>query len=110
MRRRVGFFLIFGSLFSQTLQLKAQGPQSSAAEPPLGFTTQSTAQERQWEDKFKSIPDPKLTQAPVRRATSRKASACCCAALPPTLPGGSSTTNEVAPGTAWFTRLAALPG
>ena len=71
MRHRVGFFLIFGSLFSQTLQLQAQGPQSSAAEPLLGFTTQTSAQERQWEETFKAIPDPQRLRAYMQRLSAR---------------------------------------
>src|SRR5262245_57138691 len=46
----------------------------------------------------------------ILRASSRNASACCAACRPLRLPIGSSTTNEVAPGTAWFAQLAALPG
>jgi N-acetylated-alpha-linked acidic dipeptidase len=40
-------------------------------EPLLGFTASSSAQERQWEDKFKSIPDPKLLRDYMQRLSAR---------------------------------------
>jgi N-acetylated-alpha-linked acidic dipeptidase len=70
-RRRVAFFLIFGSLFSQISQLQAQAPPSSTSEPLLGFTAQSSAQERQWEEKFKNIPDPQRLRNYMQRLSAR---------------------------------------
>ncbi len=57
MRRLLAVVLIIGSSLSPTW---AEVAQSAANQPLLGFTATSSAQERQWEDKFKSIPDPKL--------------------------------------------------
>ncbi len=68
MRRLLAVVLMFGSLYSQS---QVQAPQTNNAEPLLGFTAQSSAQERQWEDKFKSIPDPKLLREYMQRLSAR---------------------------------------
>ncbi len=57
MRRLLAVVLIIGSSLSPTW---AEVAQSASNQPLLGFTATSSAQERQWEDKFRSIPDPKL--------------------------------------------------
>jgi N-acetylated-alpha-linked acidic dipeptidase len=59
---------MFGTFSSQSW---AQAPSAGSAEPLLGFTAQSSAQERQWEDKFKSIPDPKLLRNYMQRLSAR---------------------------------------
>jgi N-acetylated-alpha-linked acidic dipeptidase len=68
MRRLLAVTLIFGSCYSQ---LWSQPTQSSSDEPLLGFTAQSSAQERQWEEKFKSIPDPQLLRDYMQRLSAR---------------------------------------
>jgi len=68
MRRQLAAVLIIGSLFSPTW---AQVASSAANEPLLGFTAASSAQERQWEEKLKSIPDPKLLREYMQRLSAR---------------------------------------
>ncbi len=68
MRRLLAVTLMFGTFSSQTW---AQAPSAQGSEPLLGFTAQSSAQERQWEDKFKSIPDPKLLRDYMQRLSAR---------------------------------------
>src|ERR1700727_892585 len=68
MRRLLAFVLMFGSVYSQS---QAPVPTANSNEPLLGFTAQSSAQERQWEDKFKSIPDPKLLREYMQRLSAR---------------------------------------
>lgn len=47
-------------------QLFAQTP-----EPLLGFTTQSSVEQRTWEEKFKAIPSPKLMRDYMQRMSAR---------------------------------------
>ena len=68
MRRLLAITLMFGICSAQSW---AQSSSPSANEAILGFTTPSTAQERQWEDKFKSIPDPKLMRDYMQRLSAR---------------------------------------
>ncbi len=68
MRRLLAVVLIIGSLFSQTW---AEVAQSASSEPLLGFTAASSAQEHQWEDKFKSIPDPQLLREYMQHLSAR---------------------------------------
>ena len=68
MRRLLAVTLMFGTFSSQTW---AQAPAATGSEPLLGFTAQSSAQERQWEDKFKNIPDPKLLRDYMQRLSAR---------------------------------------
>ncbi len=68
MRRLLAVVLMFGSVYSPS---QTQSPQPASNEPLLGFTAQSSAQERQWEDKFKSIPDPKLLRDYMQRLSAR---------------------------------------
>ena len=68
MRLQLAAVLIIGSLFSPTW---AQVASSAANEPLLGFTAASSAQERQWEEKLKSIPDPKLLREYMQRLSAR---------------------------------------
>src|SRR5215831_10629441 len=46
-------------------------PQLSSTEPLLGFTVQSSATERDWEQKFKDIPSPQLMRDYMRRLSAR---------------------------------------
>src|ERR1019366_9557696 len=68
MRRRIALVLVFGTLYSQLL---AQAPQTPKSEPLLGFTAQSSAQEREWEQKFKAIPSPQLMRDYMQRLSAR---------------------------------------
>jgi N-acetylated-alpha-linked acidic dipeptidase len=68
MRRLFAAVLMFGIVSSQLL---AQNPQQNATEPLLGFTAQSSAQERQWEEKFKAIPDPQKLRSYMQRLSAR---------------------------------------
>ena len=67
MRRLLAVVLMFGLLDSQ---LWAQVPQAPANQPLLGFTAQSSAEERAWEQKFKAIPKSE-THARLHAATQR---------------------------------------
>ena len=68
MRRLLAVVLMFGLLGSQ---LWAQVPQTTTNEPLLGFTAQSSADERAWEEKFKTIPNPKLMRDYMQRLSAR---------------------------------------
>ncbi len=68
MRRFYAFVLMWGLLLSQAGAQAAQAPASS---PLLGFTAQSSAEERQWEQKFKEVPDPKLMREYMQRLSAR---------------------------------------
>ena len=68
MRRRFALVLVFGTLY---FQLLAQTTQTPRSEPLLGFTAQSSAQERQWEEKFKALPSPKLMRDYMQRLSAR---------------------------------------
>ena len=68
MRRVLALVLMFGTLYSQA---QTQSPQPADNGTLLGFTAQSSAQERQWEDKFKTIPDPKLLRDYMQRLSAR---------------------------------------
>jgi N-acetylated-alpha-linked acidic dipeptidase len=68
MRRFCAMVSMWGIFFSQ---LAAFGQQAPAAEPLLGFTLQSSATERQWEQKFQQIPDPKLLRDYMQRLSAR---------------------------------------
>ena len=68
MRRLLAVVLMFGICSAQTW---AQAPATTTSELLLGFTAQSTAQERQWEDKFKNIPDPKLMREYMQHLSAR---------------------------------------
>jgi len=67
-RRLLAVVLMFGICSAQTW---AQAPATTTSELLLGFTAQSTAQERQWEDKFKNIPDPKLMREYMQHLSAR---------------------------------------
>jgi len=67
MRRFCAIVLMWGLLFSQ---LGAAAQQAPASESLLGFTTQSSATERQWEQKFQQIPDPKLMREYMQRLSA----------------------------------------
>ncbi len=67
MHRLLAVVLMFGTVSSQ---ISAQAP-VAAPESLLGFTSQTTTIERQWEDKFKSIPDPKLMRDYMQRLSAR---------------------------------------
>ncbi|HEY4900012.1 MAG TPA: transferrin receptor-like dimerization domain-containing protein [Terriglobales bacterium] len=68
MRRRFALVLVFGTLYSQLL---AQATQTPRSEPLLGFTAQSSAQEREWEQKFKALPSPQLMRDYMQRLSAR---------------------------------------
>ncbi len=68
MRRLHAIVLITALSF---LQLGAQTPSSPASDSLLGFTAQSSADERQWEQKFKAVPDPKLMRDYMQRLSAR---------------------------------------
>ncbi len=68
MRRRFAVVLIFGTLYPQLLAQVTQTPRS---EPLLGFTAQSSAQEREWEQKFKALPSPQLMRDYMQRLSAR---------------------------------------
>ena len=67
MRRYCAIVSMWGLLFSQ-LCAAAQPPASDSL---LGFTAQSSAAERQWEEKFQQIPDPKLMRDYMQRLSAR---------------------------------------
>jgi N-acetylated-alpha-linked acidic dipeptidase len=67
MRRLLALVLIAVLVSSQ---LWAQSP-STAAEPLLGFTAQSSAQQRDWETKFKAIPKPELMRDYMKLLSAR---------------------------------------
>ena len=68
MRRLLAVLSIFGLLSSQLL---AQAPSTASNEPLLGFTAQSSADERGWEQKFKAIPSPQLMREYMQRMSAR---------------------------------------
>ncbi len=68
MRRYCAIVSMWGLLFSQ---LGAAAQQAPASESLLGFTAQSSATERQWEQKFQQIPDPKLMRDYMQRLSAR---------------------------------------
>ena len=68
MRRYCAIVSMWGLLFSQ---LGAAAQQTPASESLLGFTAQSSAAERQWEQKFQQIPDPKLMRDYMQRLSAR---------------------------------------
>ena len=70
MRRRLAVVLVFGSLYAQLSQLVAQVPQANSSEPLLGFTAASSTQERQWEEKFKTIPEPQRMRDSMQRLSA----------------------------------------
>ena len=67
MRRKVAVVLMLGSLYSQ---LFAQVAQIPVNEPLLGFTAQSSAVERGWEQKFNAIPSPQLMREYMQRLSA----------------------------------------
>ena len=67
MRRLLVVVLISGLLQPQ---LQAQSPQGSK-ESLLGFTADSSATERGWEQKFKAIPSPQLMREYMQRLSAR---------------------------------------
>jgi N-acetylated-alpha-linked acidic dipeptidase len=67
MRRFCAMVAIWGLLFSQL----GAAQQAPASESLLGFTAQSSAAERQWEQKFQQIPDPKLMRDYMQRLSAR---------------------------------------
>jgi N-acetylated-alpha-linked acidic dipeptidase len=66
MRRLLAVVLIIGSSFSLS-----EVTQNASSQTLLGFTATSSAQERQWEDKFKSIPDPTLMREYMQHLSAR---------------------------------------
>ncbi|HZD30316.1 MAG TPA: M28 family peptidase, partial [Candidatus Angelobacter sp.] len=68
MRRFCAMVSMWGLLFSQGSMAAQQAP---AADSLLGFTVQSSAVERQWEQKFKGVPDPKLMRDYMQRLSAR---------------------------------------
>lgn len=68
MRRLLAIVLITALSF---LQSGAQVAPTAASDSLLGFTAQSSAGERQWEEKFKAIPDPKLMRDYMQRLSAR---------------------------------------
>src|SRR5664279_6368458 len=68
MRRSAAVVLMFGTLYSQLL---AQAPVAAPKPPVLGFTTQSSAQEVEWENKFNAIPSPQLMREYMQRLSAR---------------------------------------
>jgi N-acetylated-alpha-linked acidic dipeptidase len=68
MRRLHAIVLITALSF---LQLGAQTPSSPTSDSLLGFTAQSSTDERQWEQKFKAVPDPKLMRDYMQRLSAR---------------------------------------
>jgi len=67
-RRLFAVMLMFGTVSSQCF---GQSASSAGNDSLLGFTGQSSAQERQWEGKYKSIPDPKLLWDYMQRLSAR---------------------------------------
>jgi N-acetylated-alpha-linked acidic dipeptidase len=67
MRRYCAIVSMWGLLFSQL----GAAQQTPASESLLGFTAQSSAAERQWEQKFQQIPDPKLMRDYMQRLSAR---------------------------------------
>jgi N-acetylated-alpha-linked acidic dipeptidase len=68
MRRLLAVVSMFGLLSSQ---LWSQVPQSASNQPLLGFTLESSADQRAWEQKFKAIPSPKLMRDYMQRLSAR---------------------------------------
>jgi len=68
MRRFCAIVSMWGLLFSQ---VGAAAQQAPANEPLLGFTAQSSAAERHWEQKFQQIPDAKLMRDYMQRLSAR---------------------------------------
>lgn len=67
MRRFCAIVSMWGLLFSQ---LGSAAQQAPASESLLGFTASSSATERQWEQKFQQIPDPKLMRDYMQRLSA----------------------------------------
>src|SRR5664279_2633823 len=67
MRRSAAVVLMFGTLYSQLL---AQAPVSAPKPTVLGFTAQASAQELEWENKFKAIPSPQLMREYMQRLSA----------------------------------------
>ena len=68
MRRLLAVVLSLGLLSSQ---FWAQVPPTVANEPLLGFTAQSSVDERGWEQKFKAIPSPQRMREYMQRLSAR---------------------------------------
>jgi N-acetylated-alpha-linked acidic dipeptidase len=68
MRRFCAIVALWGTLFSQFVGWAQNAPTN---EPLLGFTAQSSVTERQWEQKFQQIPDPKLMRGYMQRLSAR---------------------------------------
>jgi N-acetylated-alpha-linked acidic dipeptidase len=68
MRRFLAVVSVWGILFSQLAAVAQQAP---SANPLLGFTAQSSATERQWEQKFQQIPDLKVMRDDMQRLSAR---------------------------------------
>jgi N-acetylated-alpha-linked acidic dipeptidase len=67
MRRFCAIVSMWAILFSQLSVLAQSSPSSDAL---LGFTAQSSAVERQWEQKFKEVPDPKRMRDYMQRLSA----------------------------------------
>jgi N-acetylated-alpha-linked acidic dipeptidase len=68
MRRFCAIVSMWGILLSQLAAFAQQAPEAG---PLLGFTAQSSATERHWEQKFQQIPDPKLLRDYMQRLSAR---------------------------------------
>ena len=68
MRRFCAIVSMWGILLSQLAAFAQPAP---ADAPLLGFTAQSSATERHWEQKFQQIPDPKLLRDYMQRLSAR---------------------------------------
>ena len=67
MRRFCAIVSMWGLLFSQ---LGAAAQQAPTSESLLGFTAPSSATEREWEQKFQQIPNPKLMRDYMQRLSA----------------------------------------
>jgi N-acetylated-alpha-linked acidic dipeptidase len=68
MRRFCAIVSMWGILLSQLAAFAQQAPEAG---PLLGFTAQSSATERHWEQEFQQIPDPKLLRDYMQRLSAR---------------------------------------
>ncbi|HWZ44878.1 MAG TPA: transferrin receptor-like dimerization domain-containing protein [Candidatus Saccharimonadales bacterium] len=58
-------------LFCLTMLLPLSAANGDADEPLYGFTAASSRVERDWENKFKAIPDPKIMRDTMQRLSAR---------------------------------------
>ena len=62
--------VFFAALFCLTMLLPL-GAANDPVEPLYGFTAASSSTERDWENKFRAIPDPRILRETMQRLSAR---------------------------------------